>query len=471
MTPLRLTASLLLALASITCQTQEIAALDDFVTRHGDHLDIGGEKFRFVSWNVPNLHLLEDSFDFLGDSPWRWPNEFEVRDALRSVRQMGGTVVRPYVISVRRDDGDMGPHVHVLGPGQFNEEAFAALDLVLKTAQEEGVRVIIPLVDNWKWWGGIEQYAAFRGKTAEEFWTDQQLIDDFKQTIKFIVNRRNTITGRLYRDDPTIFGWETGNELDAPPAWTRQIAAYIKQLDPNHLVIDGRSLHGVPVASLDDPNIDVITTHHYPNVGNNNAASIREAVEQVDGRKAYFVGEFGFVAVDEAQRMLDAVDELGVSGASTGACDPTVVRGAFTGITSPRAGTCTRRTTGPGLRRGKSTARTRFSPCYATQLTGYAGSRFPRCPRPRRRRCSRSTTLPISPGRGRRARGRTISSDRLPITVHGRRSARTSATPPCSTVPCSPTLPLRSAARIITGLLPGMNRENQRRPVSLVPCW
>ncbi|QDU88840.1 hypothetical protein Pla175_22240 [Pirellulimonas nuda] len=287
----------------------------EFITRRGAKLYDGAREFRFVSWNAPNLHLVEDAFTFLGGAPWRYPDAFEVRDALRSIRQMGGTVVRPYVISVRRNDGDMGPHAHVAAPGEFNEQAFAALDLVLKTAEEEGVRVIIPLVDNWKWWGGVEQYVAFRGKQGDDFWTDPQLIDDFKQTIHYLVNRRNTLTGRRYRDDPALFGWETGNELDATPEWTRQIAAYIKGLDPNHLVIDGRSLHGVPEASLDDPNVDVVTTHHYPNVGNNNAASIRAAVKAVDGKKAYFVGEFGFVPVDEAQRMLDAVHELGVSGA------------------------------------------------------------------------------------------------------------------------------------------------------------
>jgi len=289
--------------------------LQDFVRRSGDRLYDGPSEFRFVSWNIPNLHLVEDEFKFLGESPWRWPDEFEIRDALESVRQMGGTVVRPYVISVRRDESDMGRHVHVVGPGEFNEEAFETLDLVLKIAAEKRVRVIIPLVDNWRWWGGIEQYAAFRGKKADQFWVDRQLIEDFKKTVHFVVNRRNTLTGKLYRDEPAIFAWETGNELDAPPEWTAEIASYLKQLDSNHLVIDGRSLHGVPIQSLDDPNIDIVTTHHYPNSGNNNAGSIKKYISLIEGKKAYFVGEFGFVAVDEAQRMLDAVHELGVSGA------------------------------------------------------------------------------------------------------------------------------------------------------------
>jgi mannan endo-1,4-beta-mannosidase len=285
-----------------------------FIRQRGGKLYAGDDEFRFISWNVPNLLVLEDAFDFLGTSPWRWPDEFELTDALESVRQMGGTVVRPYVITVRRDDSDMGEHVHVLAPGKFNEEAFATLDLALAIARKKQVRVIIPLVDNWRWQGGIEQYAAFRGKTADQFWTDPQLIDDFLKTVEYVVNRRNTITGVRYRDDPTIFGWETGNELEAPAEWTRKVAAYIKSIDPNHLVIDGRSLKGITPESLSDPNIDVVTTHHYPNAGNN-AQAVLEAARAVGGKKAYFVGEFGFLDVGEAQRMLDVVIDERISGA------------------------------------------------------------------------------------------------------------------------------------------------------------
>lgn len=288
---------------------------DCFVTARGDRLYEGERPLRFVSWNIPNLLTIEDNFDFLGASPWRWPDEFEIADALESVRQFGGRVARTYVITVRRTGSDMGDCVHVLGPGKFNEEAFVALDRVLQIANQKQVRIILPLVDNWHWMGGVEQYAAFRGKKPEEFWTDRQLIDDFKATVRHVVERRNTITGRLYRDDKAILGWETGNEIDATPEWTTEIAAYIKQLDRNHLVIDGCSLRGVPLPSLDDPNVDVITTHHYPGPGRDLVSEIVTAIAQTSDRKPYFVGEFGFIPVDEAARACDAVIDGGASGA------------------------------------------------------------------------------------------------------------------------------------------------------------
>jgi len=142
-----------------------------------------------VSYNIPNLHYIEDNYLFTQPSPWRPADDYEIRDALTSIRQMHGRVTRMYVISVRKEKDDPGIIRHVEGPGRFNEEAFRSYDMVLEIANEVGVRVIIPFVDNWWWWGGPKEYAAFRGKRKEEFWTDSLLIADFKQTIAFLVKR------------------------------------------------------------------------------------------------------------------------------------------------------------------------------------------------------------------------------------------------------------------------------------------
>ena len=154
--------------------------------------------------------------------------------------------------------------------------------------------MIVPFVDQWSWWGGIAEYAGFRGKTADAFWTDPQVVADFKQTIAYVLNRKNTLTGVVYKDDPAVLAWETGNELSNPPEWRRDIAAYIKSIDPKHLVIDG--LHagsrGIALDALDDPNIDIISTHHYPDSGANMVDAIADARRIVGSRKAYLVGEY-----------------------------------------------------------------------------------------------------------------------------------------------------------------------------------
>ena len=275
---------------------QAPARLPRFRHRPGDQLIEGEKPFRFISFNIPNLHLVEDNMAFDDENPWRWPDRFEITDALDSVRQQGGTVVRTYVLSVLRTNDPPGVPRHVLGPGRFNEEAFRALDLVLQIANETGVRVIIPFVDNWSWWGGIAEYAGFRGKPKEAFWTDPQVIADFKETIRFLVNRTNTLTGVPYRDDKAILCWETGNELQSPPAWTREIAAYIKSLDHEpsrhgrlpHAPSSARNRWPCPRWISSPPTITPAARNPSPNWS---APTGRRR----KGRKPYVVGEFGFV--------------------------------------------------------------------------------------------------------------------------------------------------------------------------------
>ncbi len=289
----------------------------DFIRVRGDQLVEDGKAFRFISWNIPNLHLVEDNIPFAdaNGTGWRLPDRFEITDALGTVRQMGGQVVRTYVLSVQRTNDAPGVPRHVLGPGRFNEEAFRALDQVLQIANEQGVRLIIPLVDNWHWWGGGSQYAGFRGKTKDAFWTDPQVIADFKQTIRFVLTRTNTYSGVRYADDKAILCWETGNELECPPAWTRDIAGYIKSLDANHLVMEGFHTSELREESLAMPEVDIVTTHHYPGSQKSFAQLIRENAALAKGRKPYVVGEFGFVDTKQLADAIQATSETQAVGA------------------------------------------------------------------------------------------------------------------------------------------------------------
>ena len=229
-----------------------------FVSAKGDKLMDGDRELRFISFNIPCLHYVEDNHIFESPNPWRIADEFEIRDALTAIKHCGGNVVRIYTPSVRKAMDTMLIIRHVEGPGQFNEEAFKAYDKVLQLANELGVRVIIPFVDNWWWWGGIADYARFRGKPKEAFWTDSMLIADFKKTIAHLVTRVNTLTGVPYKDDKAILAWETGNELEVQDfSWTREIAGYIKSLDKNHLVLEGTHRQAIQDEALSDPNIDI----------------------------------------------------------------------------------------------------------------------------------------------------------------------------------------------------------------------
>ncbi len=302
--------SFILLILLVGCST---GVFVNYITTNKDKLMDGDKELRFVSFNTPNLHYIEDYLAFDSSNPWRLPDEFEIRDALTTIKELGGKVTRMYVLSVRKQGESKKIIRHVLAPGVFNEEAFRSLDKVMQIANEVGVRVILPLVDNWWWWGGPAEYAAFRNKTKEEFWTDPQLISDFKKTIDFIVNRKNTFTGILYKEDKALLGWETGNELQCPFQWTSEIAEYIKSLDKNHVVIEGTHAQILSDQSINDPNIDVLSTHHYSPV-DEAIKSILKNKELSKNKKPYFVGEFGLTTPANIKAIVDTAINHDVSG-------------------------------------------------------------------------------------------------------------------------------------------------------------
>ena len=79
--------------------------------------------------------------------------------------------------------------------------------------------------------------------------TNDKAKDLYYNHVKHVVSRTNTVTGKAYKDDPTIFSWQIGNEprcfRNDPEGqaafvdfmWTS--AALIKSLDPNHMVSSG----------------------------------------------------------------------------------------------------------------------------------------------------------------------------------------------------------------------------------------
>lgn len=280
----------------------------NFITARGDQLFDGERPYRFISYNIPNLLAVEDNMRFEETSAWRLPDSYEIRDALETIRLVGGKAARTYVITVKRDSDKPGTIKYVEGPGRFNERAFMTLDTVLAIANQTGVRLIIPFVDNWKWMGGRPQYAAFRGKDQDAFWTDEQIRADFKKTIEYVLNRENTVTATAYKDDKAVLAWELGNELRAvPPEWVAEMAAYVKSIDKNHLVNDGIQSATIPDWLLHMPEVDILSTHHYEGHPDGMLEHIRTSADKARGKKPYYIGEFGFISTSGIRAVLDLV--------------------------------------------------------------------------------------------------------------------------------------------------------------------
>jgi mannan endo-1,4-beta-mannosidase len=313
--------AVLVLLSCMTCvtaiakQKATRQGFENFVRRDGDVLRDGDREFRFLSFNIPNLHYVEDDMRFEQGMPFRLPDAFEIDDALGTIEQMGGQVVRMYALSVKKPGDPPELPRHILGPGQFDEQAFVALDQVIAAAHRHRVRVIIPFIDQWSWWGGTTELAGFRGKKPEEFWTDSQVIDDYKAIVSFVIGRVNTVTGVPYRADKAILAWETGNELHATPEWTKQITAYIKGIDYQHMVVDGTHREVLLASSLDDPSVDLVQTHHYEKDVRQMIAHIVESARMTKGKKPYHLGEFGFLSTAALSAVMDTVRDQGLAGA------------------------------------------------------------------------------------------------------------------------------------------------------------
>lgn len=283
---------------------------NNFISAKGYSLMDGGKEFRFISMNIPNLNYIEDELSFNAKNPYRYPTEFEINDAFETVKQMGGKVIRIYTLPVKRNDEPDNP-TFITGPGEFVEEAFVVNDLMLKIANEKGIRIIFSLLNNWKWMGGAPQYAEFRGKNFKDFWEDQELINDFKKTIDFTLNRTNTLTGVKYKNDKSILCWETGNELKSPYSWVKEIAAYIKGMDTNHLLMDGfyaiDNHRYVYKESVKDPNVDILSSHHYEQDPFTQIKNIEANLKVIKGKKPYILGELGFESTSALEHVYDYI--------------------------------------------------------------------------------------------------------------------------------------------------------------------
>jgi endo-1,4-beta-mannosidase len=116
------------------------------------------------------------------------------------------------------------------------------------------------LTSAFSYHGGIPSFLRFRNLSASNhapfYDLDQPVYSDFADYISGLLNHTSTISGLALKNDPTVLAWETGNELKDPPVeWTDAISSVIKNLAPNHLVIDGT--YGINKKALALNNVDI----------------------------------------------------------------------------------------------------------------------------------------------------------------------------------------------------------------------
>ncbi|WP_298769768.1 cellulase family glycosylhydrolase [uncultured Shewanella sp.] len=324
--------------------------------------------------NVPSLMMIEDPSPMKPDgAQFRSPTEFEVKDIIETLQRMGVNLVRTYPPSIAQ--GGFSDYMHSNDYGHltgfdenkqgaeaitFDRANLSSLKRTLHLLEQSGIQVVIPMIDYWCYWGGIQNFVDLVDHTpktesnrcyinhkpnldkakVKQFLTNEKYISAYKSYVLALISELGQFKNII---------WETGNELGAEAryntnvvwrkaeeadftaeqkalsinldSWTKNIAAFIKKHDPNHLLMDGR--FGVSKQSILDDNIDILSNHYYQFWGmdrlyeydlNKISAVVNEEINK--GREAYkkpyFAGEFlcdGACTYDFMDRFQQESDE------------------------------------------------------------------------------------------------------------------------------------------------------------------
>ncbi|KAI5474838.1 glycoside hydrolase family 65 protein [Pseudohyphozyma bogoriensis] len=209
---------------------------------------------------------------------------------------MGATTIRSTTLGV-----SVGTSLSVVPSlGVVNQEALEAIDWAIWAAKSYGMRLILPLTDQYDYYhGGIPTFLRFHNLSDTNFDPFYDLTSDvystFKSYISTLITHRSTITNLTMAEEPTILAFETGNELGGwglsnyppPVEWTTAVANYLKELAPNTLVMSGS--YGVRSEELGIADVDLYSDHFYPPYAYNlkKAASLTKSHDKV-----FIVGEF-----------------------------------------------------------------------------------------------------------------------------------------------------------------------------------
>lgn len=218
-----------------------------------------------------------------------YKSDSEVKNVFDDAKDMGLKVIRVWGnLDVGRKTGSTDKNGHPVfegnndGEGQkdgiyfqywddemqkpvVNEGAdgLRKLDYVIKQAEEHDMKLIITFTNYWEAFGGMGQYVkwlqmkngqsvsngAVSGNDCCQFYTNETLKGWYKDYIKTLLNHENYYTREKLMDSEAVFAWELSNEPrcgidkeckdDILYNWASEMSAYVKSLDPYHMVSVG----------------------------------------------------------------------------------------------------------------------------------------------------------------------------------------------------------------------------------------
>lgn len=201
-----------------------------------------------------------NEFQFAGTNAYYLPNYNKIDPSVvertfNTFKAAGITVVRMWAFYDGYDCGyssiDSDENVIQTSPGIYSEEALRDLDFIIARGKQQNIKFILPFINFWDELGGICQYNTWAGASNPSTNMDFFLSNEdtqlwYRQYIHMLLNRVNTFTGVAYKDEPAILSWQIMNEgryrgqnPEVLRDWYREIAQFIKAIDPHHLVGTG----------------------------------------------------------------------------------------------------------------------------------------------------------------------------------------------------------------------------------------
>ena len=235
------------------------------------HFSYGQVSNNFIKVNGTQFELNKKTYTFIGTNLWYgmhlgFSDKKRLLRELNQLQELGVTNLRIIALA---EGPDTEPYRIIPANNYLNnlrEDIARGLDFLLDEMKKRNMHAVVCLSNFWPWSGGFAQYLQWAGsidtipypmdtlgkqdwdlyqQITSNFYSDNAAKKIYLNSIQKIINRKNSISNILYKDDPTIMSWQLCNEprgmknVKAYLNWIEESAKFIKQLDANHLVSVG----------------------------------------------------------------------------------------------------------------------------------------------------------------------------------------------------------------------------------------
>lgn len=263
----------------------------EFVQVNGGRFTLRGQDYAYIGTNMWFAAYIGSTNPEYGDRE-RLIKELDLLKSLgvTNLRILGASEKSPLRDSMKpaiSERGEINQH-----------DILEGLDFALAEMAKRDMKAVIFLNNFWEWSGGMATYLSWvnGGEIVDMadptkpwpafalfsagFYSNEEAKQLFNNYLTKVVSRRNTITGELYANDPTIMSWQLANEprpgngdvsksnLPAYYDWISQTTQLIKSIAPKQLVSIGSEgtmgcleLDECVITAHKETGIDYVTFH------------------------------------------------------------------------------------------------------------------------------------------------------------------------------------------------------------------